>query len=137
ATEVGAARAGAGQAQPDRSVVAGDAGPRAARDLGLALGHRRCGADDRALPGAAGAGRPLPGPAHHGVGLPGVHDPAGDHRRHAGPPAFPAISRSAADDDHAEALARYSRTTRMLAVPMMLCTAVFIALSGPIMWVIG
>src|SRR5699024_11112947 len=51
--------------------------------------------------------------------------------------AFPAISRSAADDDHAGALARYSRTNRMLAVPMMLCTAVFIALSGPIMWVIG
>ena len=51
--------------------------------------------------------------------------------------AFPSISRSAADDDHAEALARYSRTNRMLAVPMMLCTAVFIALSGPIMWVIG
>ena len=51
--------------------------------------------------------------------------------------AFPSISRSAADDDHAGALARYTRTNRMLAVPMMLCTAVFIALSGPIMWVIG
>ena len=51
--------------------------------------------------------------------------------------AFPAISRSAADDDHAGALARYAETNRMLAVPMMLCTAVFIALSGPIMWVIG
>jgi len=51
--------------------------------------------------------------------------------------AFPSISRSAADDDHAGALARYSETNRMLAVPMMLCTAVFIALSGPIMWVIG
>ncbi|WP_394216724.1 murein biosynthesis integral membrane protein MurJ [Brachybacterium vulturis] len=51
--------------------------------------------------------------------------------------AFPSISRSAADADHGGALERYSRTNRMLAVPMMLCTAVFIALSGPIMWVIG
>ena len=51
--------------------------------------------------------------------------------------AFPSISRSAADDDHAGALARYSETNRMLAVPMVLCTAVFVALSGPIMWVIG
>jgi len=51
--------------------------------------------------------------------------------------AFPSISRSAADDDHAGALARYDQTNRLLAVPMMLCTAVFVALSGPIMWVIG
>lgn len=51
--------------------------------------------------------------------------------------AFPSISRSAADDDHAGALARYSETNRLLAVPMMLCTAVFIALAAPIMWVIG
>lgn len=51
--------------------------------------------------------------------------------------AFPSISRSAADADHSGALERYSETNRLLAVPMMLCTAVFIALSGPIMWVIG
>ncbi|MDN5821053.1 MAG: hypothetical protein L0H39_06135 [Brachybacterium sp.] len=51
--------------------------------------------------------------------------------------AFPSISRSAADADHAGALVRYSETNRLLAVPMMLCTAVFIALAGPIMWVIG
>lgn len=51
--------------------------------------------------------------------------------------AFPSISRSAAEADHAGALARYSETNRLLAVPMMLCTAVFIALAGPIMWVIG
>lgn len=51
--------------------------------------------------------------------------------------AFPAISRNAAEADHAGALARYTETNRMLAVPMMLCTAVFIALAGPIMWVIG
>ena len=51
--------------------------------------------------------------------------------------AFPSISRSAADSDHAGALARYAETNRLLAIPMMLCTAVFIALSGPIMWVIG
>ncbi|ASK65811.1 hypothetical protein CFK39_08170 [Brachybacterium avium] len=51
--------------------------------------------------------------------------------------AFPSISRSAAEADHAGALVRYSQTNRLLAVPMMLCTAVFIALSGPIMWVIG
>ena len=51
--------------------------------------------------------------------------------------AFPSISRSAADADHSGALVRYSETNRLLAVPMMLCTAVFIALSGPIMWVIG
>ncbi|WP_114853888.1 murein biosynthesis integral membrane protein MurJ [Brachybacterium sp. YJGR34] len=50
---------------------------------------------------------------------------------------FPAISRRAVDGDHAGALARYAETNRMLAVPMMLCTAVFIALAGPIMWVIG
>ncbi|MDN5688863.1 MAG: hypothetical protein L0G94_19605 [Brachybacterium sp.] len=50
---------------------------------------------------------------------------------------FPAISRRAVDGDHAGALARYAETNRMLAVPMMLSTAVFIALSGPIMWVIG
>ena len=51
--------------------------------------------------------------------------------------AFPTISRHAAEDDHAGALARYSETNRMLAVPMVLCTTVFVALSGPIMWVIG
>ncbi|GAA1490782.1 murein biosynthesis integral membrane protein MurJ [Brachybacterium sacelli] len=50
---------------------------------------------------------------------------------------FPAISRRAVDGDHAGALARYAETNRMLAVPMMLCTAVFIALAGPIMWAIG
>lgn len=50
---------------------------------------------------------------------------------------FPAISRRAVDGDHAGALARYAETNRMLAVPMMLCAAVFIALAGPIMWVIG
>ncbi|MBB5832983.1 murein biosynthesis integral membrane protein MurJ [Brachybacterium aquaticum] len=51
--------------------------------------------------------------------------------------AFPSISRSAAEHDHTGALARYAETNRMLAVPMVLCTAVFVALSGPIMWVIG
>lgn len=51
--------------------------------------------------------------------------------------AFPSISRSAADADHDGAMVRYSETNRLLAVPMMLCTAVFIALAGPIMWVIG
>ena len=51
--------------------------------------------------------------------------------------AFPSISRSAAAEDHAGALARYTDTNRMLSVPMVLCTAVFVALSGPIMWVIG
>ncbi|WP_193106317.1 murein biosynthesis integral membrane protein MurJ [Brachybacterium sp. FME24] len=50
---------------------------------------------------------------------------------------FPALSRRAVDGDHAGALARYAETNRMLAVPMMLSTAVFIALAGPIMWVIG
>ncbi|WP_341854053.1 lipid II flippase MurJ [Brachybacterium sp. GPGPB12] len=51
--------------------------------------------------------------------------------------AFPSISRAAAAEDHAGALARYTDTNRMLSVPMVLCTAVFVALSGPIMWVIG
>ncbi|MGP9536707.1 murein biosynthesis integral membrane protein MurJ [Brachybacterium sp. AOP43-C2-M15] len=51
--------------------------------------------------------------------------------------AFPAISRHAADGEHSSALARYAETNRLLAVPMMLCTAVFVALAGPIMWVIG
>ncbi|MCS6711859.1 hypothetical protein JSY14_07425 [Brachybacterium sp. EF45031] len=51
--------------------------------------------------------------------------------------AFPTISRRAAADDHAGAFAQYAQTSRMLAVPMVLCTAVFIALAGPIMWVIG
>lgn len=51
--------------------------------------------------------------------------------------AFPSLSRNAADGDHAGVLARFAETNRLLAVPMMLCTAVFIALSGPIMWVIG
>ena len=51
--------------------------------------------------------------------------------------AFPAISRSAAKGDHHGALASYTRTNRMLAVPMILCTVVFGALAGPIMWVIG
>ncbi|GAA1281502.1 murein biosynthesis integral membrane protein MurJ [Brachybacterium alimentarium] len=50
---------------------------------------------------------------------------------------FPAISRRAVDDDHAGAMARYAETSRMLAVPMMLCAVLFIALAGPIMWVIG
>ncbi|GAA1325200.1 lipid II flippase MurJ [Brachybacterium rhamnosum] len=51
--------------------------------------------------------------------------------------AFPAISRSAAAGDHAAALAAYARTNRLLAVPMVLCTVLFIALAGPIMWAIG
>ncbi|PMC75956.1 murein biosynthesis integral membrane protein MurJ [Brachybacterium sp. UMB0905] len=51
--------------------------------------------------------------------------------------AFPAISRSAAEADHSAALARYRETNRLLAVPMMLSTAVFVALAAPIMWVIG
>ncbi|MEE1650394.1 lipid II flippase MurJ [Brachybacterium sp. J144] len=51
--------------------------------------------------------------------------------------AFPAISRHAADGEHTQALTQYGETSRLLAVPMMLCTAVFVALSGPIMWVIG
>lgn len=51
--------------------------------------------------------------------------------------AFPAISRHAAGDEHTAALQSYARTNRILLVPMVLCTAVFIALSGPIMWVIG
>lgn len=50
---------------------------------------------------------------------------------------FPAISRHAADGDHRGALERYGETNRLLAVPMVLCTAVFVALAGPIMWVIG
>ncbi|GAA1303716.1 murein biosynthesis integral membrane protein MurJ [Brachybacterium tyrofermentans] len=50
---------------------------------------------------------------------------------------FPTISRRAVDGDHAGALARYAETNRLLAIPMMLCVAVFIALAGPIMWVIG
>lgn len=51
--------------------------------------------------------------------------------------AFPSISRFAADGDHPSALRRYAETSRMLAVPMVLCTAVFAALCVPIMWVIG
>lgn len=50
--------------------------------------------------------------------------------------AFPAISRSAARGAHDEVLRQYARTSRVLAVPMVLATAVFIALSAPIMWVI-
>lgn len=50
---------------------------------------------------------------------------------------FPRISRHAADGEHADALAEYARTGRVLAVPMFLSAAVFIALAGPIMWVIG
>lgn len=50
---------------------------------------------------------------------------------------FPGISRHAAAGEHTGAMARYAETNRMLAVPMILCTALFCALSGPIMWVIG
>ena len=50
---------------------------------------------------------------------------------------FPAISRHAAEGEHRAALERYGETNRLLAVPMVLCTAVFVALAGPIMWVIG
>ncbi|GAB2542769.1 murein biosynthesis integral membrane protein MurJ [Brachybacterium huguangmaarense] len=50
--------------------------------------------------------------------------------------AFPSISRAASKGDHAEVLAQYARTSRVLAVPMVLCTVLFIALSAPIMWVI-
>ncbi|MCT1429447.1 murein biosynthesis integral membrane protein MurJ [Brachybacterium muris] len=50
---------------------------------------------------------------------------------------FPAISRNAAEGEHRAALERYGETNRLLAVPMVLCTAVFVALAGPIMWVIG
>src|SRR5690625_5930674 len=46
--------------------------------------------------------------------------------------AFPAISHSAVDGDHRAALRRYGETNRLLAVPMVLCTVMFIALSGPI-----
>lgn len=51
--------------------------------------------------------------------------------------AFPSISRFARDGDHSGALLRYAETSRLLAVPMVLCTAVFSALAVPIMWVIG
>lgn len=50
--------------------------------------------------------------------------------------AFPSISRSASEGDHDRALHRYQETNRVLAVPMVLCTAVFVALAGPVMWVI-
>ena len=50
---------------------------------------------------------------------------------------FPSISRSAAADDHGAALSRYASTNRLLALPMVLSTVLFIALSGPVMWVIG
>ena len=50
---------------------------------------------------------------------------------------FPAISRHAAEGEHRAALERYGETNRLLAVPMVLCTAVFVALAAPIMWVIG
>jgi len=50
---------------------------------------------------------------------------------------FPSISRSAAADDHRAALSRYASTNRLLALPMVLSTVLFIALSGPVMWVIG
>ncbi|MDO5662298.1 MAG: lipid II flippase MurJ [Brachybacterium sp.] len=50
--------------------------------------------------------------------------------------SFPAIARSASRGDHDEVLREYARTSRILAVPMVLCTAVFAALSAPIMWVI-
>lgn len=50
--------------------------------------------------------------------------------------AFPGIARRAADGDHAGVLRSYARTSRLLAVPMMLATVVFIAVAGPIMWVI-
>jgi putative peptidoglycan lipid II flippase len=50
--------------------------------------------------------------------------------------AFPAISRSAVDGQHDDAIARYTAANRQLAVPMTLCTVLVIALAGPIMWVI-
>lgn len=50
--------------------------------------------------------------------------------------AFPAISRSALERDHRGVLERYARTSRLLAVPMILASVVFIVLSAPIMWVI-
>jgi putative peptidoglycan lipid II flippase len=50
--------------------------------------------------------------------------------------AFPSISRSAAEGDHTTAMSRYAETNRMLAVPMMLCTVVLMALGGPVMFVI-
>ncbi|UYG17640.1 hypothetical protein BRM3_04230 [Brachybacterium huguangmaarense] len=50
--------------------------------------------------------------------------------------AFPSIARSASRGNHDDVLRQYARTSRTLAVPMVLFTAVFIALSAPIMWVI-
>jgi putative peptidoglycan lipid II flippase len=50
--------------------------------------------------------------------------------------AFPSISRNAAAGEHSRALHRYQETNRVLAVPMMLCAAVLVALAGPVMWVI-
>lgn len=50
--------------------------------------------------------------------------------------AFPSIARSAAASDHASVLERYARTSRLLAVPMVLSTVVFSVLAAPIMWVV-
>ncbi|MGQ4495390.1 murein biosynthesis integral membrane protein MurJ [Dermabacteraceae bacterium P13101] len=49
---------------------------------------------------------------------------------------FPAISRSAAAQDHAQAHNQYTQMSRMLAIPMMLCTVLFSVLAAPVMWVI-
>ncbi|MGP9695371.1 lipid II flippase MurJ [Brachybacterium sp. AOP25-B2-12] len=50
--------------------------------------------------------------------------------------AFPTIARHASTDDHAGVLLQYVRTSRVLLVPMMLATVLFIGLSAPIMYVI-
>lgn len=51
--------------------------------------------------------------------------------------AFPSLSRSAHEGDHTAVMARYAETDRVLAVPMMLATAVIIVLAGPVMWVVS
>lgn len=50
--------------------------------------------------------------------------------------AFPSIARSASRSQHADVLHTYSRTSRLLAVPMVLASILFIGLSAPIMFVI-
>ncbi|WP_084252903.1 murein biosynthesis integral membrane protein MurJ [Devriesea agamarum] len=49
---------------------------------------------------------------------------------------FPSLSRAAAAQDHTAVQRQYASVSRILLVPMMLCTVLFTVLAAPVMWVI-
>lgn len=98
---------------PDRAVVAGDAGAQAAGHLGVPLGDRRRGADDREAAAGATRGTAARYPAllTLEMGVSPFRQSAGHHRGRPGH-RRPSISRSAAGGPCWGAAARYTDTNQ-------------------------